>query len=133
MSLVGKTIFYIEDDPNNRDVVQMIVESAGAKIEFDKWGFAELIISKLQHVHPDLILLDLMFPMNVSGYDVFDIIRQYPQFKHIPIVAISASDPTIEIPKAQAKGFSGFISKPITMQTFIEKLNVIFNGQSIWD
>lgn len=133
MKLVGKTIFYIEDDPNNRDVVRMIVESAGAKIEFDKWGFSELIVSKLQNIHPDLILLDLMFPMNVSGYEIFDIIRQYPQFKHIPIVAISASDPTIEVPKTQAKGFAGFISKPVALHTFIDKLNTILNGQPIWD
>ncbi len=133
MSLDGKIIFYIEDDPNNRDVVQMIVESAGARIEFDKWGFPELIISKIRAVHPDLILLDLMFPANVSGYDVFDVIRQYPAFKHIPVVAVSASDPTLEIPKTRARGFSGFISKPINIHSFNIQLAHVLDGQEIWD
>ncbi len=131
--LEGKVIFYIEDDANNRDVVQMIVGSAGAKIEFDKWGFPELIVSKIKLAHPDIILLDLMFPANISGYDVFDIIRQYPYFNHIPIVAVSASDPAIEIPKARARGFAGFINKPLNIQTFNHKLLSVLEGQEVWD
>lgn len=131
--LEGKVVFYIEDDANNRDVVQMIVELAGAKIEFDKWGFPELIISKLKLAHPDIILLDLMFPANISGYDVFDIIRQYPYFNHVPIVAVSASDPTVEVPKTRARGFAGFINKPINIHTFNDKLNSVLNGKEVWD
>lgn len=131
--LAGKTIFYIEDDANNRDVVQMIITAHGGRVEFDKWGFPEIIVPKIKSSHPAMILLDLMFPNYVTGYEVFDAIRQYPAFKHIPIVAVSASDPTVEIPKTRAKGFAGFISKPIDMHTFNAKLERILDGEAVWD
>ncbi len=132
MALQDIKIFYVEDDPKNRTIVQFILESVGAKMEFDKWGIPETMAMKLQRYHPDLILLDLMFPNQTSGYDVFDAIRRYPQFATIPIVAISAADPNIEIPKAREKGFSGFIAKPLDIRLFPQQIASVLKGENVW-
>lgn len=80
----------------------------------------------------DLILLDLMFPNHISGYDIFDRIRENPTFAHIPIVAISAADPALEMSKARAKGFSGFIGKPINLLQFPQQIVQLLEGEQVW-
>lgn len=131
-TLQGKRIFYIEDDARNRGVVQILLQHAGAEVEFDRWGFAETVIPKIKSFNPDLILLDLMLPANVSGYEVFDALRRADHFHHVPVVIVSASDPEIEIPRAKAKGLNGFISKPINIQRFTTQLIEVLQGAEIW-
>jgi CheY-like chemotaxis protein len=132
MMLQGKSIFYIEDDIKNRLIVQVILEREGARVNFENWG-RETVVERLRYALPvDLILLDLMFPRNVSGYDVFDLIRADETLAHVPIVALSAADPGVEVPKARAKGFSGFISKPVNLHTFGSQIQQVLEGRPAW-
>lgn len=133
MPLCGKRIFYIEDDVKNRAVVKTILEYARATVAFDSWGRIEVVHTRLESFLPvDLILLDLMFPRNVSGYAVFDAVRNDPLFAHIPVVAISASDPEIEVPKVRAKGFNGFIAKPINLHSFPNQIAALLQQEQFW-
>ena len=133
LPLLDKRIFYIEDDTKNRAVVKTILEYSGAVVSSESWGRIEVVQNRLESFHPvDLILLDLMFPKNVSGYDVFDALRRESQFAHIPIVAISASDPAMEMPKLRAKGFNGFIAKPINIHSFPEQVGNILTQGHYW-
>lgn len=133
MPLLGKRVFYIEDDVKNRAVVKTILEYAGALVASESWGRIEIVLTRLEAFLPvDLILLDLMFPKNVSGYDVFDVLRDSPMFANTPVIAISASDPEIEVPKARAKGFNGFIAKPINLATFPMQVDAILRQEQFW-
>ncbi|MBW4438661.1 MAG: response regulator [Pleurocapsa minor GSE-CHR-MK-17-07R] len=127
-----KNIFYIDDDSKNRMIVKMIVELYGAKFAFDQWGMTEVMLQRLEIFRPHLILLDLMLPLNVSGYDVFRSIRQSPALKSVPIVIVSASDPTAEIQRARAIGVSGYISKPIDFDRFPHYLRAAIDGEAVW-
>lgn len=130
MSLHGKRIFYIEDDNRNRAVVQMILETAGAQVAFDSRGVN--FLPKLLAFGPDLILTDLMLPGKMTGHAVFDAIRQVPELHAIPVVVISASDPEIEMPKARARGFAGFISKPLDIRFFANQIATVLQGEAVW-
>ena len=130
--LKDKRIFIFEDNLTNRSIMQLLLEREGAEISFERWGTN--VAESLRKFEPiDIILLDLMFPNNISGYDVFDTIREIPDFDDVPIVAVSASEPEIAIPKTQSKGFAGFISKPILRyELFTEQMLTIMGGDSIW-
>jgi CheY-like chemotaxis protein len=131
MLLKGKRIFITEDNLTNRSVMQFLLEREGAVIAFERFGRESC--ERLQAFAPvDLILLDLMFPDNVSGYDVFDQIRQLPAFEHVPIIAVSATEPSAGIYRTREKGFSGFISKPIDRQLFIQQIAAVMNGEEVW-
>lgn len=131
-SLSGKRIFYIEDDINNRAIATMILQRSGVKVGFERWGANE-VISRIRAFMPiDLILCDLMFPNNVTGFDVFDRIHQEPDLANIPILAISSSDPTLVMPKVREKGFVGFISKPINFVEFAHQIAQVIDGVPIW-
>lgn len=131
MLLKGKRIFYVEDDVRNRAIVQLVLEQHGATMDFERWG--KDTIERLRAFAPiDIILLDLMFPDRVTGYDVYQAIRREPEFDHIPIVAVSAADPAIEMSKTRAMGFDGFISKPIHLVVFPKQILSVLQGQHIW-
>jgi len=132
MSLKGKRIFIVEDNAQNRVIYQMILMRTGAVVDFDRWG-----ADTLWHLEGcgtvNLIILDLMLPKGESGFDIFEKIRAVPDYQNIPIIAVSAADPSVAIPKAQEMGFAGFIAKPVDEGLFSKQLDHIVSGGEIWD
>jgi CheY-like chemotaxis protein len=129
--LEGKRIFIIEDDVMNMAVNSVSLRRSGATVFQDP-----LNINTLErivvHLPIDIILLDLMLRNKVNGYDIYDAIRVHPELKDIPVVAVSAADPNIEIPKAQEKGLDGFIGKPIRPTLFAQQIASCINGNPVW-
>jgi CheY-like chemotaxis protein len=131
VSLKKQRIFVVEDNIENRFILRFTLASTGAVLEFDNWGRDTL--RKLHAFAPvHLILLDLMLPMGVSGYSVFEQIRRDPDFAASPIVAVSAAEPSQAIPQCRKLGFAGFIGKPINCDIFPDQLTQILNNEPVW-
>jgi CheY-like chemotaxis protein len=128
--LTGKKIFIVEDNTMNRVVYTMALKLSGAVIEFDIWG--RETVARLKGFQPDLIILDLMLSSTTSGFDVFEDIRAQPDYSHVPIVAISASEPAIALPKCQKMGFTGFIAKPIDEEVLPSQVLRLIEGEQVW-
>lgn len=131
MPIRGKRIFIVEDNLENRVVFQMIFIKHGGIVTFERWG-RETVFHLNAMTSVDLILLDLMLPQGHSGFDIFREIRTLPRYETVPIIAVSAMDPAIAIPKAQAHGFSGFIAKPIDAHLFARQVASILEGEQVW-
>ena len=132
MIMSGKRIFIVEDNALNRVVYQMTLGvQGGAFLVFDRWG--RETVTRLREAHNwDLIILDLMLHRGISGFDIFQEIRALPAYDAIPIVAISASEPAVALPKARDLGFSGFISKPIDEANFVDQIRRVIEGEKVW-
>lgn len=130
-SLKDKRIAIIEDNITNMAVFFTALRKQGAIVIQDNWNTDPIgVLTK--HVPIDLILLDIMLRYGASGYDVFNEIKAIPELEHVPVVAISSLDPATEIPKLQAQGFSGFISKPISVMRFPQQLASVLAGEKVW-
>jgi two-component system, sensor histidine kinase and response regulator len=128
--LRGKRIFIFEDNMENRIVMRMLLGYHGATVEFDI--MARHAVSRvLAFGGTDLILMDLMLA-NASGYNVTKDLRSNPHLAHIPIVAVSASDPSQAIPLCRTHGFAGFIAKPINDELLPQQLLRILNHEAVW-
>ncbi len=131
MLLKGKRIFVVEDDAGNLAIVSHLLQHQGAVVHFDRWGSAT--IERLRVLQPiDMILVDLMLPRNISGYDIFDQVKAIPDLANIPIVAVTALDSNTEMNKARSKGFSGYLCKPFSFIDFPRHIAAILDGQQIW-
>jgi len=131
MLLSGKTVFIVEDNPQNRVIFQMVLIRHGAIIDFERRGADT--ISRLANIPTvDLIILDLQLLEGVSGLDLYDQIRAMPKYAQIPIVAVSAMDASVAVPQVRQKGFSGFIAKPIDKFLFPKQLVEILEGKTVW-
>ncbi|MEL6408716.1 MAG: response regulator [Chloroflexota bacterium] len=127
--LGDKRIFVIEDQPDIRAVYEMMLKRYVKEIGFDFWGQESLKHLKAFGV-PDILILDLMLPHGVSGFDVYDQIRELPQYKTTRVVAVSASEPSTVLRKLKAKGFSGLVTKPFDIMTFPKKLVEVMKSDS---
>lgn len=131
MILKGKRVFIVEDEVKNLSVVSTILQSSGATIVVERLG-KDASQKLLKSLPIDVILMDIMLPYGVSGYDVVKEIRSVPELAQIPVVAVSAADPNIEMEKARLQGFNGFISKPIRINTFSRHIADIISGNQVW-
>jgi len=129
--LQGKRIFVVEDNLANLAVFATALQKQGAIVIQDNWNLqtAELLTRSLPI---DLILMDIMLKGGITGYDIFDALQSNPQLKNIPVVAVSSLDAEQEIPKARAKGFAGFIGKPISLMKFPDYLAACIQGEKVW-
>ena len=131
MLLDGKFIFIVEDNTQNRLVFQMALNRHGAWVEYEPSGL-DVLPHLLRLRTVDVIVLDLMLPGSISGYDVYDQIRQQEAYKTVPIVAVTASDPSVAVPLTREKGFNSFIPKPIDINVFPQQMARIIEGEEIW-
>ena len=131
MSLERKRIFIVEDNVANMTVYAVTLKNKGAFVFQEFWNVNTINIL-LEKLPIDIVLLDLKLHDGVSGYDIFDQIKSNEKLKSIPILAVSATDPEIELPKTREKGFDGFISKPISVRDFPDQVLSVINGKSVW-
>ena len=72
---------------------------------------------------PDLILLDIMMP-EMSGWEVYDKIRDNPQWRHIPIVFLTARTDRIAENAGEFLG-DDYIEKPVEIDQLKKRINSV--------
>lgn len=72
---------------------------------------------------PDLILLDIMMP-EMSGWEVYDKIRDNPDWRHIPIVFLTARTDRIAENAGEFLG-DDYIEKPIEIDQLRKRINTV--------
>jgi PleD family two-component response regulator len=106
-------IFVVDNDKFNVQLVLALLEEAGY---YNAKGFFAGIdlINELENELPDLILSDIMMP-EMNGYELCEIIKKNPFWKHIPVIMITAASRTSHdsLRLSFDSGAMDFISKPI--------------------
>jgi putative two-component system response regulator len=74
---------------------------------------------------PDVILLDIMMP-GMNGWEVFDMIKDDPTWKDIPIVFFSARSDDLARETAHALG-NGYIEKPVESEVLVNHINQLMH------
>ncbi len=129
MLLKNKRILVVEDNIINRVTYQIALMRSGAFVEFDKWGPEAIKLLKMGRKF-DLIILDLMLPRGESGYHIFEEIKASSQ--NVPIIAISAAEPSEAMARCRELGFDGYIAKPIDEEQFPGQLERVLAGEDVW-
>lgn len=120
------TVLYVEDNPANLRLVERILNQI-TNIKMLSATSGELCVDLAIAHKPDLILLDINLP-GIDGYEVFKRLEMYEETNKIPIVAISAHAMPKDIAKGILIGFTDYITKPINVAKFTEKVsNILLN------
>lgn len=125
-------VLVVEDDPNNRIVIQRLLRLAGVAPEriLETEGDAEVFL-KERGAEVDLVFLDLQLPKK-DGYKVLAELRADPERARLKVIALTANVMRSDVERCRAAGFDGFIGKPIDGRRFGELLTRIFAGESVW-
>ena len=83
-----RTILVVDDDPDFRDSVRIILENNGYAVRTATNGREAL--TKLQAQKPDLMILDIMMATDTEGFDLAFELRHKPGFEDMPIVLLTS-------------------------------------------
>jgi len=84
-------------------------------------------IEKVKEEKPDCILLDLVLP-DESGFRVAQQIKEFPEFKDIPIIATSLKHEEIDKHIAAKSGITVYVEKPIDYQRLLFDIKDVLGG-----
>lgn len=118
-----KTILQIEDNHANRLLVERVLEPHNYRLLHAADG--ESGVSLALEKKPDLILVDMGLP-DVDGQTIVTLLKQIPEMKNIPIVAITAWPADKAMEMAQQYGCDGCITKPIDVKSFAQQVAAYF-------
>ena len=111
-----KTVLIVEDNELNMKLFHDLLDAHGYKTIETRNGMEAL---KLAREHrPDLILMDIQLP-EVSGLEVTKWLKEDDELREIPVVAVTAFAMKGDEERIRRGGCEAYISKPITIGTFI--------------
>ena len=119
------TILYIEDDASSRLLVDRTLRFAGYKVFIAERGLEGIDLARAEH--PDLILTDIDLP-DISGRELTTMLRSDERFQKTPIVALTASGYGEQRDLAMAAGLTGYLTKPLDVETLPRQLDYYLSG-----
>lgn len=105
-----KSILVIDDEPNNFEVIEILLFKEGYNLNGVCSGYAAL--NYLETHKPDVILLDVMMP-DLDGIEVCRRIKTNPEWQHIPVIMVTALDSKEDLAQCLEAGADDFVSKPV--------------------
>ncbi len=76
---------------------------------------------------PDVILLDVQLPKR-NGHEVCKLVKSDPAMSHTKVLMISGMAQNIDWQKAQEMGPDGYIAKPFSSITLVEKVEELLRN-----
>ncbi|MCP9760616.1 PAS domain S-box protein [Aquitalea sp. S1-19] len=120
-----KTVLYIEDNPQNCQLMQDIME------EYPAWQLvlapdAQSGLALAIRDQPDLILMDLNLP-GMDGFAARQALRAHEETRTIPVIALSANAMEHSVRRAHRAGFADYLTKPVDLAALNKVLQCWLN------
>src|SRR4249920_1397424 len=124
------SILVVDDQAPNRKLLTDLLRNKGYTVETASGGQQALV--KVRGSKPDLVLLDVVMP-DLSGYEVCKIIRSDPDTGILPIIMVTALDPTAERVKGLEAGADDFLTKPINVAELLARVRSLLRIKTFHD
>ena len=112
-----KKILIYDDDQE----ILLLCKAILSKYDFvvETLSTCENILTDIQKLYPDIILMDLWIPQ-IGGEKAIEIIKQNETTKQLPVLIFSANADIKEI--SEKVNADGYIEKPFSISSFIETI-----------
>ena len=116
-----RTLLCVEDNPANLKLVEQLIRRR-TDMRLLTAVNGTLGVDLARTSRPDVILMDINLP-DISGIEALKILRADPATAHIPVVALSANAMPRDIEMGMKTGFFRYLTKPITVNEFMDALD----------
>jgi len=123
-------VLIIDDEPMARETLEALLYREGYELLFATSGIDAL--QRMKDLAPDVILLDVMMPQ-MTGFEVCQYLKNVPEFRHIPIILVTALDGTDELVRGLDTGADEFISKPVNSQELRARVRSMLRIKTQYD
>lgn len=121
-----RKILIVDDEPNIVVPLQFLMERNGYETAVAQSG--EEALEAISKENPDLILLDIMLP-GIDGFEVCEIVKLKPEWKHIKIIFLTAKGREVDIAKGMVLGADEYITKPFLNKQIVECVQRLLLGR----
>jgi len=123
-------ILVVDDTPQNVKLLADLLTVKGYAVVTAASGPEAL--ERVVAERPDLVLLDVVMP-GMSGYEVCRKIRENPATGILPVVMVTALDPSQERIKGLEAGADDFLTKPINQPELLARVRSLLRIKEFYD
>ena len=120
--LVGRTALLVDDDARNIFALSSVLERRGMRVLTATTGKEAIEI--VEHT-PELaiVLMDIMMP-EMDGYQTMGVIRDNPEYRRLPIIALTAKAMKGDREKCLEAGATDYLAKPVNTEQLLSALRM---------
>jgi CheY-like chemotaxis protein len=107
----------VDDDVRNIFALSSVLERRGMSVLTAGTG-REAIATVESTSDLSIVLMDIMMP-EMDGYETMQVIRQNPQFRRLPIIALTAKAMKGDREKCLEAGASEYLAKPVNTEQLL--------------
>ncbi|HZI18918.1 MAG TPA: response regulator [Pyrinomonadaceae bacterium] len=123
--LAGRTILVVDDMTDNLILMSLHLQQGGYRVVTASNGEEALSVAKL--ARPDLILMDIAMPQQ-DGLAATRRIREQPELRGVPVIALTAFDTDGFRKAAFDVGFNGYLTKPVDFDRLNKLMEMLLSG-----
>jgi PAS domain S-box-containing protein len=108
------TIVYIEDNPSSVALMIDLIADF-ERVELVTAPNAELGLELVRARKPHVVIMDINLP-GMSGFEAAECLRQWPETRTIPVIALSAAAMIRDSTRIEQAGFYRYLTKPVKVE-----------------
>lgn len=121
-------VLAVDDDPDERDLLRTILESAGYVVETASSGFeAGLLVGAFK---PDAVTLDVMMP-GMDGFAALAALKRRDETADTPVLACTGLNDPESREKIQRAGFDAHVVKPYPPDELLGQLARLLGNEPV--
>ena len=106
-----RKVVYVEDNPSNIAFMRELLEDL-ATVELLVAPTAEIGLDLIRAHLPAVVIMDINLP-GISGFDAVRLLKDSPETRAIPVIALSAAALAKDTTRARDAGFHRYLTKPV--------------------
>ena len=111
-------ILIVEDQADIRKLIRLTLTSK--HWETFEAATGEEGLEQVRTLRPDLVLLDVMMPGTLDGFEVCQRLKADPELSATPIVLLTAHGQATDIERGKQVGANGYLTKPFSPLKLID-------------
>jgi DNA-binding response OmpR family regulator len=120
-------VLIIEDDADIQRLIDLRLKSQGYATAWAGDAITAMMVARRES--PDAIVLDLGLPGG-DGFVVMERLRSLAPLAHVPVIVVTARDPSTSRERALTAGAHAFLEKPIDVDALLAAVREALGGDA---
>jgi DNA-binding response OmpR family regulator len=125
---LSRTILVVDDEPNARSLLRLILVRAGFEVLVAQDGYEAL--NEVEDKIPDAMILDIMMP-GIDGFEVCEKLRSDERTANLPIIMLSARADPESVNKGLQVGATKYLTKPVTPELLTKHVREVLSIEGL--
>lgn len=122
-----RVILVVEDQADIRKLITMTLDFGDYEVHEAEDGARGLFMT--EGLRPDLVLLDVMMPGDLDGFQVCGRIKADSRFARTRVVMLTARGQKSDLEAGEAAGADGYLTKPFSPLELIDTVEKLLDSE----